>query len=302
MQKQDGIVPLAAFYKPELQISHYKNVFTTKHEVVLDNKLGEIEHYFLCLVYSGSIEYYYSGKSKTICENQFLICRPREPCRLLTIPNVNSRYCLINFSGQLFNSEESELLRAFNNRNNGEDNIYRIEEAANSVLFKQLADSFSEYTKKRLSKAHFSSLIKMFVSEMCIEFDKTHPNDIEKYSNEYDLRIYDFICQNFNKCITIDTVTESFFVSRWYVNNLCHKFYKLPFKQMITDMRMWYARGLIMRNSKITLAKVAQLCGYKEYSAFFRAYNNYFGVSPKDDLEKYLATGSFNRLPKNRNK
>lgn len=294
MQKQDGIVPLVAFYKPELQISHFKNASTTKHEVVLDNKHDKLGHYFLCLVYSGSLEYYFSGKCKTICENQFLICKPFEPCRLLTIPNVDSRYCLVNFSGQLFNNEESELLRAFSNRNNGEDNVYAIENVANSELMTQLADSFLEYTKKRLSKAHFTSLTKMFVSEICIEFDKTHPNDVERYSNEYDLRIYDFICRNFNKSITIDTVTEEFFVSRWYVNNLCHRFYNLPFKQMITDMRMWYARGLIMQNSKIALIRIAQLCGYKEYSAFFRAYNNYFGVSPKEDLDKYIATGSFN--------
>lgn len=297
-----GLSRITGFYKPEFKISLFKTADDVSHETVWVKSTEEYEYYFICYIYSGNLEYSCAGNTVTLCENQFVICKPFEPCNIFTIPNVDSRYCLINFSGQLFNSEESELLRAFNNRNNGEDNIYRIEEAANSVLFKQLADSFSEYTKKRLSKAHFTSLLKMFISEICIAFDQTHPNDIERYSDEYDLRIYDFICQNFNKNITIDTVSENFFVSRWYVNNLCHRFYKLPFKQMITDMRMWYARGLIVRNSKITLAKVAQLCGYKEYSAFFRAYNNYFGVSPKDDLEKYLATGSFNRLPKNRNK
>ena len=56
-----------------------------------------------------------------------------------------------------------------------------------------------EYSKKNLCKAHFVSLIKMFASEICIEFDKIHPNDVEKYSKEYKLRIYDYICQNFNK-------------------------------------------------------------------------------------------------------
>lgn len=251
------------------------------------------EYYFICLIYTGAVEYFSNSGNTRLCENDFVICKPREPCRIETIPNVDARYCIICFSGRLFNEEEVSLLRAFNNRDNGESNIYCIDKMSNPGLSKNLADSFSVYSKRRLNKAHFISLLKMFTSEICIEFDKTHPNDVEKYSNEYNLRIYDYICQNFNKSITTDTVAEKFFVSRWYVNNICHRFYCLPFKQMVTDMRMWYARGLIMRNPNIRLIEVSQLCGYKEYSAFFKAYQTYFKISPKDDYKKFLSTGRF---------
>ena len=297
MQNQEGIVRLSLFYKPDLQVCHYKSVSEPNRKIVFDKPVGEAEYYYIFLIYSGGLEYLNSGNATPLSDNRFVICKPNEPCKIYSVPNVDTRYCIINFSGRLFDDDESQLLRAFNNRKSGEDNIYSIDETANPPLVRLLIDSFSEYAKKRLSKAHYSSIIKMLASEICIVFDKTHPNDVERYSDEYDLRIYDFICRNFNKNITIDTVTEKFFVSRWYVNNLCHRFYQLPFKQMITDIRMWYARGLFMRNEGITMVKVAQLCGYKEYSAFFRAYNNYFGVSPKEDYEKYISTGSFFNLP-----
>lgn len=35
-------------------------------------------------------------------------------------------------------------------------------------------------------------------------------------------------------------------------------------------MRMWYARGLIIKNPDIRLVQVSQLCGYKDYSGFLK--------------------------------
>lgn len=295
MQKQTGIVSLHCFYKPDLNIMHYKYVNESTYKELWKKKTSELEYYFICLVYSGALEYSFQGKNIRLNENEFVICKLNEPCKIDSLPNVDSRYCIICFSGKLFNDEEFSLLRAFNNRASGQDNIYSIEKMTNSVLVKNLFYSFSEYIKKNLNKAHCTSLLKMFISEICIEFDKTHTNDVEKYSNEYDLRIYDYICQNFNQNITANSVAEHFFVSKWYVNNICHRFYRLPFKQMITDMRMWYARGLIMRNPNIRLIEVSQLCGYKEYSAFFKAYQNYFHITPKEDYKKFLRVGSFGK-------
>ena len=36
-----------------------------------------------------------------------------------------------------------------------------------------------------------------------------------------------------------------------------------------------------------------EMCGYAEYSAFYKAYLNYFGITPKEDYEIYSKTGAF---------
>ena len=292
MQKQKGIIKRYIFYKPDLNVINYKNIDNSSRSIAYAN--GNTEpHYFICYVHNGELEFVSYNKKTKLCENDFVICKPHEVYRVETVPNSDAWYCIITFSGRLFGDDDTALLRAFNNRDNGCDNFYNIEKMTNPEFVKSLAKLFEEYSKKNLCKAHFVSLIKMFASEICIEFDKIHPNDVEKYSKEYNLRIYDYICQNFNKNITTDTVAKKFFVSRWYVNNICRHFYKLSFKQTIADMRMWYARGLIIKNPDIRLVEVSQLCGYKDYSGFFKAYQGYFGISPKDDCKKYKSTGKF---------
>ena len=51
---------------------------------------------------------------------------------------------------------------------------------------------------------------------------------------------------------------------------------------------MWYAYNLIAKHPKMTMNKIAEMCGYNEYSAFYKAYLNYFGISPKEYNQKNI--------------
>ena len=100
-----------------------------------------------------------------------------------------------------------------------------------------------------------------------------------------------FVCvriAQYLKNITAESVAESFFVSKWYVNNICKRFYNKSFRQTIIDMRMWYAYNLIAKHPTMTINKIAEMCGYNEYSAFYKAYLNYFGISPKEYNQKNI--------------
>ena len=75
-----------------------------------------------------------------------------------------------------------------------------------------------------------------------------------------------------------------------------HKFYNKNFSGLLKSARMWGARGLIINNKTNKLEKISQLCGYNDYSAFYKNYKDFFGVSPKDDLMFYRKHKTFARV------
>ena len=79
--------------------------------------------------------------------------------------------------------------------------------------------------------------------------------------------------------------------SKWYVDKVTKRFYGKPFHQTIKSMRMWHAKALMVY--KHSLIKISKHCGYTDYSAFYRAYTSFFGVSPKNEYQYYLKNKSF---------
>ena len=65
----------------------------------------------------------------------------------------------------------------------------------------------------------------------------------------------------------------------------------MSFHETIKSMRMWEAKRL-MKEEK-NLQKVSSLCGYSDYSGFYRCYLKFFGVSPKDDAKHLMDKGIF---------
>jgi AraC-like DNA-binding protein len=49
----------------------------------------------------------------------------------------------------------------------------------------------------------------------------------------------------------------------------------------VSIKRLLAARAMIQRGEKASQA--ALVCGFSDYSVFYRAYKNHFGHSPKDD-------------------
>ncbi len=94
-------------------------------------------------------------------------------------------------------------------------------------------------------------------------------------------RMIDFINENLYLPITIDDISNKFFVSRSQINRLFKKNTGSSVYKYITSKRMHSARLRIKNGEQIT--SVASDCGHSDYSSFYRAYKSFFGVSPKDD-------------------
>ena len=93
-------------------------------------------------------------------------------------------------------------------------------------------------------------------------------------------RIIRHINQNLDKELSIEELCEQFYISR---AQLCRRFKKITGTSVgkyITAKRLIAAQNLLRQGRKPT--EVFSVCGYQDYSTFYRAYMQYFGYSPKD--------------------
>lgn len=106
--------------------------------------------------------------------------------------------------------------------------------------------------------------------------------EITSYFNEKPmiLEIKDYIMKNIKKQLSLDTIAANFFMSKYY---LCHTFRDetgMTIKSYINLQRVARARELLL--SGRTPADIPKLCGFNDYSTFYRTFKRYTGYSPAE--------------------
>lgn len=290
MQELKGIIRTIRFIDAKVSFKNYTSLNNPNSSQVLKYKKNEYPECIILIVYKGKL-LHNDNKNIILNSNELVFFKPLERIDIKTIPNEFTEYCIVSFSSKIFSKDEESLLRIFNYENS--KNILNLNKLENGKIILNLFNDTKRYSELNLKIGHFIAMLKAILSELCIAFDQDSPIIAEKYSQEYDSKIYAYITRNFNKNLSIQDVADKFFVSPSYINKICKKFYLMPYRQMIIDIKMWYARNIMSRIPGTTLNTVSEMCGYNEYSAFYKAYINYFGIKPKDDYKLFLQTGSF---------
>ena len=89
-----------------------------------------------------------------------------------------------------------------------------------------------------------------------------------------------YIATHLSEDLSVDTLSKTFFLSRYY---LMHRFKDVTgytLHQYISQKRLLHAGELI--RGGMPVMKAAEAAGYSEYSTFLRAFQNTFHMSPKE--------------------
>ena len=97
------------------------------------------------------------------------------------------------------------------------------------------------------------------------------------------VRIINYINANISGDITPESIAKEFYISRSQLYYIFKKSIGSSVWDYITTKRLFLAKQMMLTGEKPT--DVYQKCGFKEYTAFFRAYKNKFGSSPKNDIK-----------------
>lgn len=113
----------------------------------------------------------------------------------------------------------------------------------------------------------------------------TKTNDsAEKYrSTTLISEVLDYISKHYNEEITLDIIAKQFFVSKYHLSHEFSKNIGTGIHRYITLKRLNVAKDLLSEG--VTAGQTSILCGFSDYTNFFRAFKAEFGVSPRDFLQ-----------------
>lgn len=92
--------------------------------------------------------------------------------------------------------------------------------------------------------------------------------------------IIHFIEAHLSEELSAKRIAAHFLVSESSINQLFSKQISLSLYRYITQRRLIEAKNLI--SSQTPLKKLPELCGFSDYSVFYKAFTKQYGISPKE--------------------
>lgn len=93
-------------------------------------------------------------------------------------------------------------------------------------------------------------------------------------------KVYQLIVDNHVHAITMADIINTLHISESYVNKLLMKYKNSSFKKILNNSRINHAKNLLLEESEMSMAEIAEKVGYTDAQYFCRLYKAYTGVSP----------------------
>ena len=232
-------------------------------------------YYFI----SGKGTYLVEGSTYPLEPGDIMILRAAETHRLTIDPSEPYERIAIHFSPDILQQIDPSmgLLRPFLERPLGQFNHYSIR----NPRCAQLQGVFRDFDFRNIPDVRLNLIgrLLLFLTALNGAFDAPGSNHI--HDDSLPGQIVRYVNSQLFTQLSLQTVADHFYRSRSQISRIFHQATGSSFWEYISIKRLMAARAMIQRGEKA--GNAALVCGFTDYSVFYRAYKNYFGHSPKDD-------------------
>ena len=99
-------------------------------------------------------------------------------------------------------------------------------------------------------------------------------------------KLIDYINQHIEEDLSLEQLAKLFFVNKYHIAHLFKEKNGLPVHQYIIKKRLTLCKEALLNNEEIT--EICLLCGFSDYSSFYRAFKKEYGLSPKQYKRLHL--------------
>ena len=109
-------------------------------------------------------------------------------------------------------------------------------------------------------------------------YEMNNPGILKEQQGLFE-KLIDYIDQHLEEDLSLEQLAKTFFVNKYHIAHLFKEKYGMPVHQYIIKKRLALCKDALLNNEEIT--DTCLLCGFSDYSSFYRAFKKEYGLSPK---------------------
>lgn len=232
----------------------------------------ECEFYYFM---TGKGTFHIEGTDYPLKHGDILIMNDTESHCIEISPDIPYERCVFHFKKDFVRQFDNngELLKAFENRSQGKINQYRKEHFENDLYLQLMNNIINAHENKIQIQTCFLALLN--------EIKNAYETRMTEYSSDGETiinKITNYINNNITSNLSLDLISSKFYMSK---SQLCRTFKKslgTTVWDYITAKRLIKAKNMIDAGEAPT--KIFDLCGFSNYTVFYKAYKKQFGIAP----------------------
>jgi AraC-like DNA-binding protein len=238
---------------------------------------------------SGKVNYFIENKVYKLKYGDLIIMNNHEIHRPSVFSGEPYERIVIHFNpsiARLFKSPNLDLLSCFTKRPKGEFNIVHPNDSEiNEILY-----LLSRIEFFNASNNTGSNILKLttFI-ELLVSINRIYKavENIDEYSKipEKLTSIIEFIDKNSEKNLSLQALSRKFYIDKYYLSRLFKKHTGSNIHEYILYKRISKAKYLLSKGYSAT--DTAIMCGFNDYSNFYRMFRKTVGVTPSSYMKKH---------------
>lgn len=257
-----------------------------------DQETREVAYHYhdfdkITIFLKGKVSYIIEGKSYELKPYDIVLVRHNDIHRLVADNSVPYDRIIVYISVNFMNAYKTDsydLSYCFRKAEEERSNVLRIPSPKKSSLFRSISQLEKSFTDNGYASDLFRQVLFLeFMVHLNRAAIKNRLEFIDMDNcNSKILDILRYINANPDGELSIESIAEHFYISKYYMMRLFKQETGYTLGQYISQKRLLLAKELIL--SGVPGIQACFDCGFKDYSTFSRAYRKFFKESPKDTL------------------
>ena len=257
-----------------------------------DQETHEIEYHYhdfdkITIFIKGNVTYMIEGKSYDLKPYDIVLVHHNDIHKLNIDNSTVYERIIVYISPNFMNAYKTDsydLSFCFQKAQQEHSNVLRIPSLEKSSLLRSITHLEKSFSDEGYAADLYRQVLFLeFMIHLNRAANKNRLEFIDTDNcNEKIVDILQYINENLNNDLSVDTIAKNFYISKYYMMRLFKQETGYTLGQYISQKRLLLAKELIL--SGIPSTQACFDCGFKDYSTFSRAYKGFFSESPRETL------------------